>query len=275
MPIFLPFALGGLALTALGLGVKRIVEELSPPFSEGSAGRQAWERHREAVKGLRVARQRVTERARAYGERQGLAWQQTALPFRALLERLERWEHARAAEVLTARGVDALSALPPEPVSSSVRWNWALLGAGHEAPPALVPMLQWLDRGWLEKEGAPVLVEGVSLYLAVACSPSPVDEAAAIRAFDAACAELGRVVAFLEAVHARLEALDARVATLHGRASAQLEYLDAASFEEGRPEPRERLVRLGALMGSLAEALRLPVLEMSGGLAPLSEPLAD
>jgi hypothetical protein len=35
------------------------------------------------------------------------------------------------------------------------------------------------------------------------------------------------------------------------------------------------LVRLGALMSVLAEALRLPVLQGDGTLAPLPEPLAD
>jgi hypothetical protein len=164
------------------------------------------------------------------------------------VERLERWEHARADEVVSPGGLVAMNALPREPVSPAVRWGWTLLGVGAEAP-ALNPMLEWIDRGWL-KEGAPPVLE-------------------------AARGQLARAVTFLEAVHARLEALEARVATLHGRASAQLEYLDAASFEEGRPEPRERLLRLVALIGALAESLRLPVLSPSGGLAPLPEPMAD
>ena len=82
------------------------------------------------------------------------------------------------------------------------------------------------------------------------------------------------MVAFLEAVHQTLE-MHVRVATLHGKATAQLAYLDAASFEQGRPEPRERLLRLGALMSALAESLRLPVLRQSGELAPAPAPLAD
>jgi hypothetical protein len=155
-----------------------------------------------------------------------------------------------------------------------VRWGWTLLGVGAEAP-ALNPMLEWIDRGWLKEGAPPVLVDGVSLYPAVDRGPPSMDEAAGIRAFDAACGQLARAVTFLDAVSARLEALDARVATLHGRASAQLEYLDAASFEEGRPEPRERLLRLGALMGALAESLRLPVLSPSGSLVPLPEPRAE
>jgi hypothetical protein len=272
----LPAALGGFALTTLGLGLKRALEGLSsPPFPAGSPGWEAWARHQEAVKALRASRQRVKERARAYGERQGQVLQETVEPFRALLERLERWEHARAAEVLSPRGALALRALPPQPVSQSARWAWTLLGVGAVAPSLLAPVLEWLDKGWLTEGEPSVRVDGVSLYPAVACSPGAEDEAQAVRAFDTACELLGRTVAFLDAAHARLEALDGRVATLHGRASAQLAYLDAASFEEGHPEPRARLLRLGALMGPLAEALRLPVLDPSGGLAPPAKPLAD
>lgn len=276
MFFLLPAALGGIALTTLGLGLKRALEALPrpSPFPEGSAGRAAWARHQEAVKALRAARLRVRERARAYGERQDRAWLQTVEPFRALLERLERWEYARADEVLSPRGIAALSAFPREPVSPAVSWGWTLLGVGAEAP-ALSPMLEWIDRGWLKEGAPPVLVDGVLLYPAVACSPPSVDEAAGIRAFDEACGQLARAVTFLDAVHARLEALEVRAATLHARASAQLEYLDAASFEDGRPEPRERLLRLGALMGALAESLRLPVLSPSGTLVPLPEPLAE
>jgi len=278
MPIFLlPLAVGGLALTALGLGVKRILEELSPQsaFPQGTQGWEAWARHQQALEALRLARQRARDQARAYGERQAVALREAVEPFRALLERLERWEHASAAEVLTPNGATALRALPLGPGARTERQAWVMLGAGTVAPPALPPVLEWLDRGWLEEGAPPVVVEGVSLYPAASCSPAPEDEAGAVRAFDRACGELGRVVAFLETVHQTLEALDARVATLHGKATAQLAYLDAASFEEGRPEPRERLVRLGALMSALAEALRLPVLQESGGLAPLPKPLAD
>jgi hypothetical protein len=276
MPIFLPFALGGLALAALGLGVQRALEERSPRlFPEGTRAHEAWRRHQEAMTALRAARQRVRDRARAYGERQELAWRETVEPFRALLARLERWEHARASEVLTPAGIAALSALPQAPAPRAARRAWALLGVGTVAPPALEPMLEWLESGWLSEEAPPVWVGGVSLYPAAACSPLPSGEAEAIRALDEAREALGRAVAFLDAMHARLEQLDARVATLQGRASAQLEYLDAASFEASRPEPRERLRRLGALMGPLAESLRLPVLEAGGGLAPSPEPLAQ
>jgi hypothetical protein len=277
MPIFLPLTLGGLALTALGLGVKWILEELQsrPAFPEGTRARDAWARHQEVLKAVRAARQRVTERARAYGERQGRAWQETVEPFRVLLERLERWEHARAAEVLTPEGLAALSALPKGAVSRTECRDWPLLGVGAEAPPSLRPVLEWLDRGWLMQGAPPVVVDAISLYPAATCSPEPPDETQAVRAFHRASGELSRVVVFLDAVHRGLEALDVRVATLHGKASAQLAYLDAASFEEGRAEPRERLVRLGALMSVLAEALRLPVLQGDGSLAPLPEPLAD
>jgi hypothetical protein len=277
MPIFLPFAIGGLALTALGLGVKRILEELSPrsAFPQGTQGQEAWARHQQALEALRLARQRARDRARAYGERQAVALREAVEPFRALLERLERWEHASAAEVLTPSGAVALSALPRGTGSRVERRAWVMLGAGAVAPPELPPVLEWLDSGWLEEGAPPAWVEGVSLYAAASCSPAPEDEAGAIHAFDRASGELRRVVAFLEAVHHALETLDARVATLHGKATAQLAYLDAASFEEGRPEPRERLMRLGALMSALAEALRLPVLQQGGGLAPLPAPLAD
>jgi len=115
MPIFLlPFALGGLALTALGLGVKRILEELpsQPAFPQGTPGWEAWARHRQALEALRLSRQRARDRARAYGERQAVSLREAVEPFQALLERLERWEHASAAEVLTPSGAEALSALP-------------------------------------------------------------------------------------------------------------------------------------------------------------------
>lgn len=274
MLFLLPAALGGFVAT-LGLGLKRVLEELAPPpFPEGSPAREAWARHQEAVTALRAARHRVKERARSYSERQGLALQETVEPFRALLERLERWEHARAVEVLTPNGVLALSALPREPASQSARQAWALLGVGAVAPPLLAPVLEWLDRGWLTEGAPPVMVDGVSLYPAAACSPRSENEAEVLRAFGAACEVLGRAKAFLDAAHVRLELLEARVAMLHGRAWAQLAYLDAASFEDSRPEPRDRLMRLGALMGALADSLRLPVLNASGGLAPLPEPMA-
>jgi hypothetical protein len=278
MPIILlPFAIGGLALTALGLGVKRILEELprQPAFPPGTRGHEAWARHRQALEALRLARQRVRDRARAYGERQAASLRDAVEPFRALLERLERWEHARASEVLTSNGAEALSALPRGQGARTERQTWALLGAGEVASPALPAVLEWLENGWLEEGAAPVVVEGVSLYPAASCRPPVEDEAGAVRAWEQAREELGRVVAFLEAVHQALETLDARVASLHGKATAHLEYLDAASFEEGRPEPRERLLRLGGLMSALAESLRLPVLRQSGELAPAPAPLAE
>lgn len=278
MPIFLlPVAVGGLALTALGLGVKRFLEELpqQSSFPPGTRGHEAWARHRQALEALRLARQQARDRARIYGERQAASLQEAVEPFRALLERLERWEQARASEVLTSRGAAALSELPRALGSRTERQAWALLGAGTVGSPALPPVLEWLEKGWLEEGAAPVVVEGVSLYAAAACRPPVEDEARAVRALDQAREELGRVVAFLEAVHRGLETLEARVATLHGKATAQLEYLDAASFEEGRPEPRERLLRLGALMSALAESLRVPVLRPGGELAPAPAPLPD
>lgn len=276
MPVFLlPFALGGLALAAVGLGVKRVLAEAhaAPSFPEGSRAAQAMARHQEALVALRASRERVKQRTRAYGELQARARRETVEPFRALLTRLERWEQARAAELLTAPGHQALSALPEDPTPRALRQGWALLGAGAVPPPSLEAMLRWLEAGWLTEDAPPVVVDGVALYPAAACQPPSPDEAEVARAFDTASAQLHQAVAFLDAVHARLEALEARVATLQGRAAAQLAYLDPTSFEEDSPEPRERLRRLGHLMAPLAESLRWPVLTMQGGLAPLPEPL--
>ncbi|MDC0712743.1 hypothetical protein POL68_30055 [Stigmatella sp. ncwal1] len=276
MPIFLPVALGGLALTALGLGVKRVLDEVSArsPYAEGSSAAEAMARHQERVAALRAVRQRVKERMHAYGERQERTRRETVEPFLTLLARLERWGQASAAEVLTGSGRDALAALPKGPVLRGSRHAWALLGvSGEEPPQAWEGMLEWLDRGLLT-EDARVEVAGVSLYPAAACRPVSEHELEVVRAFEQAGESLRQVESFLEAVHARLEALDGRVGMLQGRASAQLAYLDPASFEAERPEPRERLRRLGALMGELAEALRQPVLLQDGGLAPLPVPLS-
>ncbi|ADO68734.1 hypothetical protein [Stigmatella aurantiaca] len=277
MPIFLPVALGGLALTALGLGVKRVLDEVSArsPYAEGSAAAEAMARHRERVAALRAVRQRVKERMHAYGERQESTRRETVEPFLTLLARLERWGQASAAEVLTGSGREALDALPRGPVLRGSRQAWALLGvSGEEPPPAWEPLLEWLDRGLLTEE-VPVEVAGVSLYPAAACRPEPGHEAEAVSAFTKAGDALRRAESFLEDVHTRLEALDQQVGMLQGRASVQLAYLDPASFEAERPEPRERLLRLGALMGELAEALRQPVLLRDGGLAPLPTPLSQ
>ncbi|WNZ61737.1 hypothetical protein QEG98_38755 [Myxococcus sp. MxC21-1] len=89
------------------------------------------------------------------------------------------------------------------------------------------------------------------------------------RALDEACALLARTTAFLGELRARLTAQEQRVAGLHGRASAQLAYLDAASFEAGGEEPRERLTRLAVLVGQLAVLLRTPVLSSEGRLTPM------
>jgi hypothetical protein len=275
MPIFLPFALGGLALAALGL--KRVLEELSPrpAFPEGTQAREAWERHQQALATLRATRQRVRDQARLYSERQERARLDTVEPFRALLARLERWEHASAAEVLPPAGYTALQALPAGPAPRATLQAWAVLGVGVPSSASLTPVLDWLERGWLSEEGPPVVVAGVTLYPAAAQGSASAPEGTAAQALDTAREELGRVVAFLEALHTRLEALDARVSTLHGRAAAQLAYLDPQSFEENPTEPRERLRRLGHLIGALAEALRQPTLRPDGALAPLPEPLAE
>ena len=275
MPFFLPFALGGLALVALGL--KHVLEEGTPKpaFPEGTQAREAWERHQQALATLRATRERVRELARVYSERQERARLDTVEPFRTLLARLERWEHASAAEVLTPTGHAALRALPEGPGARAMRQAWAVLGVGEQSPASLTAVLQWLEKGWLSEEDPPVVVAGVALYPAASQGSVPASESSAAQALDRAREELAQVITFLEALHARLEALDARVATLHGRAAAQLAYLDPQSFEEDPTEPRERLRRLGHLMSALAEALRQPALEPGGALAPLPEPLAQ
>lgn len=275
MPFFLPLALGGLALAALGL--KRVLEDVSsrPAFPEGTQARAAWERHQQALARLRATRQGVRELAQRYSERQERARLDTVEPFRALLARLERWEHASAAEVLTPGGHTALQALPEGPAPKAARQAWAVLGVGTSPSASLEPVLTWLERGWLSEEGPPVVVDGVSLYAAAAHGSASAAGPEAAQALEAAREGLDRVVAFLEALHARLSALDARVVTLQGRASAQLAYLDPASFEEEPTEPRERLRRLGHLMSTLSEALRQPALEPHGALAPLPGPLAE
>ncbi|HLL01829.1 MAG TPA: hypothetical protein VK539_14665 [Myxococcaceae bacterium] len=273
MPFFLPFALGGLALAALGL--KRVLEGQSPrsAFPEGTGAHAAWQRHQQALSTLRATRQRVNALALRYSERQERARLDTVEPFRALLARLERWEHASAAQVLTPGGHAALQALPEGPAPRATRQAWAVLGVGTPASSSLAAVLTWLEKGWLSEEEPPVVVDGVSLFAAASEGSATGPEAA--QALEAAREGLGRVVAFLEALHTRLSALDARVATLHGRASVQLAYLDPASFDEDPAEPRERLLRLGHLMSALAEALRQPALEPNGALAPLPEPLAE
>lgn len=274
MPFFLPFALGGLALAALGL--KRVLEDQSQrsAFPAGTQAHEAWQRHQQALSRLRATRQRVNALAVRYSERQERARLDTVEPFRALLARLERWEHASAAQVLTPGGHAALQALPEGPAPKATRQAWAVLGVGTGASASLAAVLPWLEKGWLsEEEQPPVVVDGVSLYAAASQGLATGPEAAS--ELEAAREGLDRVVAFLEALHTRLSALDARVATLHGRASAQLAYLDPASFDEDPAEPRERLGRLGHLMSALAEALRQPALEPNGALAPLPEPLPE
>jgi len=275
MPFLLPFALGGLALAALGL--KRVLDDLSPgpAFAEGTQAHAAWQRHQQSLAALRATRQRVRELAQRYSEQQERARLETVEPFRALLARLERWEHASPAEVLTAGGHAALRALPEGPAPKATRQAWAVLGVGASSSASLAAVLTWLEKGWLTEEGPPVVVDGISLYCAASQDPAMAAGPEAAQRLEAAREELDRVVAFLEALHTRLSALDGRVATLHGRASAQLAYLDPESFEQSPAEPRERLRRLGSLMSALVEALRQPALEPSGALAPLPEPLAQ
>lgn len=271
MPFFIPLAMGGLVLTALGLGVKRVLEEGEPRTLEEARVRDARERHREALASLKAARLRVRDGVAAWGTLQSRAHAEGVVPFRALLERLERWEYAREDDVLEPGTRDALRALPREPPARAVGRAWPLLGAGAEAPVALVPVLTWLERGWLDEDAPPVVVDGASLFEAAAPWAATFPGTAPderVRALDEAAGALSQATVFLDALHARLEARTARMAGVYGRASAQLAYLDPASFEEGGPEPRERLQRLAGLMGEVALLLRAPVLTAEGRLAP-------
>ncbi len=159
----------------------------------------------------------------------------------------------------------------------------ALLGASAPAAPGpLTALLAWLERGWVHVE-APVQVQGVSVFAAVALgevTPAARDTGAHAARLEAACGELAQVRGYLEALAARLQAHEASLADLHGCAQAQLAYLDAQSFEDGCDElPRARLRRLSTLMGALAHALQQPLLEPSGALAaaplPVSLPLPE
>ncbi|NVI97265.1 hypothetical protein HV824_03920 [Myxococcus sp. AM009] len=271
MPFFIPFAVGGLVLTALGLGVRKVLTETGVTPPEDARLAQAREGHRAAVAALRADRLQVRDGVATYGALQARVHAEVVVPFGALLERLERWGYVREAELLGAEALEALRALPREAPSRATRRGWPLLGAGVEVPAALEPVLAWLDRGWLDEESPPVVLDGTSLYAALSArgilAGSAPEEGA--RALDEASGLLGRTAAFLGALRTRLTALEERVAGLHGRASAQLAYLDAASFEEGGEEPRERLTRLAVLVGQLAMLLRTPVLSAEGRLTPL------
>ncbi|WP_228565643.1 hypothetical protein [Myxococcus sp. AB036A] len=271
MPFFIPFAVGGLVLTALGLGVRKVLTEtgVTPPGDARLA--EARERHRGAVAALRADRLQVRDGVGTYGVLQARVHAEVLVPFGALLERLERWGHVREAELLEPEALEALRALLRESPSRATRRNWPLLGAGVEVPAALESVLAWLDRGWLDEDSPPVVLDGTPLYAAISArailAGSAPEEGA--RALDAASALLARTTAFLGELRARLTALEQRVAGLHGRASAQLAYLDAASFEAGGEEPRERLTRLAVLVGQLAVLLRTPVLSSEGRLTPM------
>ncbi|WP_164019893.1 hypothetical protein [Pyxidicoccus trucidator] len=271
MPFFIPFAVGGLVLTALGLGVKRVLEEGEPATPEEARVRAARERHREALAALKAARLRVRDGVTAWSELQSRAHAEGVVPFRALLERLERWEYAREDEVLEPDAREALRALPLDPPPRATLRPWPLLGAGAETPPALAPVLKWLDRGWLDEDAPPVVVDGASLFEAAApwaLTAPGTAQAARVLALDEAAGALAHATRFLGVLHAKLETRTTRVAGVYGRASAQLTYLDPTSFEEDGPEPRERLRRLAALMGEVAVLLRAPVLTPDGRLAP-------
>ncbi|QSQ22214.1 hypothetical protein JY651_45010 [Pyxidicoccus parkwayensis] len=271
MPFFIPFTMGGLVLTALGLGVKRVLGEAEPRTPEEARLRDARVRHREALASLKAARLRVRDGVIAWGELQSRAHAEGVVPFRALLERLERWELAKESDVLEPGAREALRAVPLEPPSRGTVRPWPLLGAGAESSPALVPVLIWLDRGWLEEDAPPVVVDGASLFEAaapLAATMPGTEPDARVRALDEAAGTLAKATLFLGELHVKLEARTLRMAGVYGRASAQLAYLDPASFEDGSPEPRERLRRLAELMGEVAVLLRAPVLTLEGRLAP-------
>ncbi|WP_426755548.1 hypothetical protein [Myxococcus sp. Y35] len=270
MPFFIPFAVGGLVLTALGLGVRKVLAEEAAATPEDAHLREARERHRKALAELRADRLRVRDRVASYGALQARVHAEVLVPFRALMERLERWGHVREAEVLDGEALDALRAVLGEAPSREAKRAWPLLGAGVTAPAALEPVLAWLDRGWLDEDAPPVMLDGVPLYEAASAravlAASAPDEGG--RALDDAAGVLSRTTGFLGAMRTRLTTLEQRVSGLHGRAAVQLAYLDAASFEEGGGEPRERLARLAVLVGRLAVLLRVPVLSPEGRLAP-------
>ncbi len=272
MPIHLPFVVGGLVLTALGLGVKRVLEEVNAPSTpEETRRREARARHRQAVEALSAARLRLGERVRGHALRQQRALAEAVSPFQELLARLERWGHASAADVLAPEAREALGQLPTPERRPPTGTVGALHGLGSPPSPALLGLCGWLDSGWLRVEDA-VVVEGVTLFPMVGAERfaqgSPEDVA---RALDAAAEQLGRVTRFLDTLGERLSRLEGRVATLHARASAQLAYLDAGSFEGGGDEPRERLRRLGQLVGALGVLLRMPLLDARGRLVALPE----
>ncbi|MBZ4396611.1 hypothetical protein VZQ01_23095 [Myxococcus faecalis] len=270
MPFFIPFAVGGLVLTALGLGAKKVWDQ--GRVVESPALAQARERHAAALGALKSARLRVRTGLASYGERQARARAEVVEPLRGLLARLERWEHAKREDVLPPEALAALEALPSEPVSRAARRAWPLLGAGAPVPPGWEPVLTWMERGWLQEDAAPVVVDGVSLFEAAApwASASTVEDTdeARVRQLDACAATLRQATEFLDALLGRLTSLETRVGALQSRAEVQLAYLDAASFEQDGPEPRERLGRLGLLVGRLVVLLRAPVLGPDGRLEP-------
>ncbi|GHG79500.1 hypothetical protein [Comamonas sp. JC664] len=271
MPFFIPFAVGGLVLTALGLGVRKVLAEGAAATPEDAPLREAQERHRHALVALRADRLRARDRVASYGALQVRVHQEVLVPFRVLLERLERWGHAREEALFEGEALEALRAVLRESPSRETRRSWPLMGTGGRAPSALEPVLTYLDRGWLDEDAPPVMLDGMPLYeaasaRAILAANAPED---GVRALDEAAAVLARTTHFLGTLHTQLTVLEERVAGLHGRASVQLAYLDAASFDEGGPEPRERLARLAILVGRLAVLLRAPVLSPEGRLTPL------
>jgi hypothetical protein len=280
------FLLPALALTALGLGVKHALDgDLA--FAPGDVRwRAAWLAHRDAVAALRSAREGVRAQALALAQLQRRAVDETARPFLELVERLERWECLGDAERLPPATHHALQrlALGPAPLQREAALARALWGAAAEAPAQHAPLLAWLERGWVHAD-APVRVEGVCLFGAVACgdvAPAATDTQVHAQQLEAAVRELARARAHLEALGQQLAAHAAELQDVHGCASAQLAYLDAQSFEPGCDElPRARLRRLNALVHGLAGLLQRPLLDAAAALAPppplsaLPPPVAD
>jgi hypothetical protein len=269
MPIHLPFVVGGLVLTAVGLGVKRVLREVGAPrLPEEHLRHEARARHREAVEALLAARRRLGERVRGASGLRRRALTEGVWPFEELLARLERWEHAREADVLTPEAREALRRLPrpgQRPRGESLEALW---GLGAPPPPALLGALGWLEGGWL-RAAQPAVLEGVPLFQTVEVervAQGSLEDVA--RALDAATGALQRVTRLLDTLGERLERRDAQVAPLHARVSAQLAYLDAGSFEGAGAEPRERLLRLGQLVGELLLLLGASLLDAEGRLVP-------
>lgn len=262
MPLFLPFAVGGLALMTLGLGVKRALETSPAPPDAGT--RDARALHRTRVAGLKAARLELRKRVRAYAATQDEVARAALRPSFALLERLARWELAPAPVLALLGRTRGLLASEP---SRLQRWPQALLGAVEASPAALEPMFSWMDGGWLVLE-QPFRLAGVDLFAAIARGGErrPGEPPPEPGALETASEELERARQHLEEMAKRVAELDVCVRAWGTRTAAHLAYLDPVSLESGAPEPLERLARLTELLEALVQSLRTPLLARDGTL---------